>query len=119
MAQLHLRIIAGNIAIFFFAGCVWGSSVFGAGNEGSAALSVEQKGLIMGAEKMKKRKKSESEKKSSSDKKREKEKLAPLKNSTRGGDLRLTHYDHSLSCPSVGYRGTGIPQRHKGYGEMV
>jgi hypothetical protein len=70
MAQLHLRIIAGNIAIFFFAGCVWGSSVFGAGNEGSAALSVEQKGLIMGAEKMKKRKKSESEKKSSSDKKR-------------------------------------------------
>ncbi len=57
MSQLHLKIIAGNVAIFFFAGCVLGSSVFGAGSESSAALSAEEKRFIMSADTMKKRKK--------------------------------------------------------------
>ena len=86
MTHRHLKIISGGVAVFFFVGSVLASSVFGIDGQSSTVLSEEAKRLIMGAEKMKKRKKVESEKKASSHKKREKEKLTSPKKKNRGGD---------------------------------
>ena len=71
MIRFQLKRISGSLTVFFLVSCLSVSTVLGGANEGTMQLSEEAKRLILGAEKMKKRKKAESQKKTSSEKKGE------------------------------------------------
>lgn len=72
MTYLHCKSISGSIAFFFLVGCLTISNVFGETSDSNMQLREDAKRLILGAEKMKKRKKIQSEKKSVTENKREK-----------------------------------------------
>lgn len=71
MVHLHFRILSGSVAVLFFVGSIMVSEVCSAAGKSSPGLSAEEKRIIMGAQKMKKRKKVESEKKAASKNKQE------------------------------------------------
>ncbi len=69
MVRLHLRFISASVTVLFFAVSVLASSGCSAEDESSTGLSTEDKQMIMGAQKLKNRKKAELEKKAASKKK--------------------------------------------------
>ncbi len=71
MVHLHFRAISVIITVLFFAGSVLASSGCSAEDESSTGLSEADKRIIMGAQKMKKRKNAELEEKAASKKKEE------------------------------------------------